>query len=534
MFGFKSIVKYVAVVAAALTMIACGDEAKKSSLASEGNMIPDNAMMAMKIDVAQLFDKALGAPGSDVRKAWGMAKSLVPMYASQMGEIGTLASEVFTDPAALGIRLDEPVVISCTAEVTNFAAEDVDGEVCLVALLDNSNAFVKVADALMKLANEQGNLGMTKEVVNDDCTYYSCSPEENVSLEMAVAPESVVVRIKGSSTQDDKSLKDSMFALFTNGGPEKSEALDAFYASKGDMAMWMDFEGAINMAMPILKEMEPMAVAQLEAYMPMYKNASMVTDLEFKNGETVLKFQAFGSEEMKAYSKKYTTPASGKYLGEIPFVPVFAANVAIKDVAGMVKELSSMGEEFEEVFAYLEALGIDEEILAGFPGNITFALKAAGSEPGIILLTDCGENVWEYLQPVLAEYCDEPIPGTYAYENEICITYEDGTLKAADLNTFIANPYEFDYSESYLGQEIAEGGFVIDLNQLPTYMLSELVEELDMTTYEFLEFVDTVVLNYDIEKMSTTLTLNMGDTSQNFIGKLVQYFVEDLNPAELF
>lgn len=534
MFDYRKFVKFAAAAAAALMVLACGEEKEKFSQASEGNMIPDNAVMAMKIDGAQLFDKALGSPGSEVRQAWNMVKAAVPMYAASMGEMGTLAGDVVKDPAALGLRLDEPVVVSFAAELEDYAAEEGNVEVCLVALLDDSNAFVKVADAVMDLANEQAGAVMTKELVGETYTYYAYTPEEGVSLDMGVAEKSVVVRFKASTSEDDKSLKTSMLGLFNNGGPAKTDGLDAFYASKGDMTVWMDFEGTINMAMPAMEQMDPSSVAQLKAYMPMYKDASMVSDLVFKEGQTVLQFKMYGSEEMMAYTQKYNTSASDKYLDDIPFYPVLAVNVAIKDFAGMVDEMCKVNKEYKEVLGYLSSLGIDDGLLAGFPGNITFALDGNGigqrDVPGMILMMDCGENVWELAKQYLPMVAEEVMEDVYCIEDMFCVAYAGGTLVAADVETFLAEPVDFDYAETYLGKEISMGGMALDLNSLPKGILDEVAEEIDysMTGEELLEFFDSMVIRSSQDQMTATVTLNMGDQSENLLAKILSYAVQSV------
>ena len=93
MFGINRMFKLVAVVAASVMIVACGQDKEKVSAASENNMIPDNAVFALKIDAQQLWEKALGNPDSEFRLTWNMAKSYVPMYAASLGVIGTIAAD---------------------------------------------------------------------------------------------------------------------------------------------------------------------------------------------------------------------------------------------------------------------------------------------------------------------------------------------------------------------------------------------------------------------------------------------------------
>lgn len=532
----KGMFKFIAVAAAALMMAACGND-KEYSQASEGNMIPDNAVIAMKVNAAQIWDKALGAEDSQLRQAWDEAKSLVPIYAAAMGEVGTLVSDAITDPAKLGINLDAPAVVSVSADVMNIKEEKAVVEVCLALLLDDSKAFVNCVDKVLDLAKKEAGLIMNKEVVDDAYTYYSCSPEKDVYVDMGIADNSVTVRIQGGTLAKDADHKASMMGLYANGGPAKTEGLDAFYAANGELTAWVDFQAFAETIIPVVESEEPMIAAQMKQYMPMYKGLSYVTDLSFKNGQTVLQMDMFGSEEMVAYTQKYSVAASDKYLADIPFIPMVAVNIAMKDFAGMVNEMCAKDKQIKEGFDYLKTLGIDENLFAGFPGNITFALEGCSLEqsdmPGMILMMDCGENVWEYIKPYLEMYCDEPVPGIYCYANEFCVKYEDGTIKAADLDTFIAafvnGIYGYDYAQSYLGGEIAEGGMVFDLTQLDKADLADLADEVDrdFTAEDLLGFINSVVVTIAPDHMSSTLTLNMGDKNQNLIGKIVQYVAED-------
>ena len=193
MFDFRKTIKLLSVAAAAILMVSCGNKGEKATSATKGNMIPDNAVIAMKVDADQLWNKALGDEGSDMRNYWNMGKSMLSMSAGELGEIGDVVRKVLKDPAALGVCMEEPMVLSVAADLVDVYNEEVDVEVCLVALLDDSGAFVNVVDAVMDVANEEGELGMSKEVVSDSYTYYSAVIDEGVSLDLGVSAESAVL-----------------------------------------------------------------------------------------------------------------------------------------------------------------------------------------------------------------------------------------------------------------------------------------------------------------------------------------------------
>ena len=531
MFNFKRMFKFAAAAAVALGMVSCAGEDIRT--ASEGNMIPDNAVFAMQVNAGQLWDKALGAPGSEARQLWAMSKKSLPLVASSLGEIGTLVNDVVSDPAKIGLCMDKPMVLSFSADMNNFADEQAAGEACLVALLEDSEAFVKTVDSVLKLVRDETGVVISKEEVGSSYAYYSFSIDEEVAVDALVTDESVVIRLKGDTTGEIKNLKASMLELFANGGPAAAKGLDAFYGSKGEFAMWMNYEGIMNMAMPVLESEEPSSVAVFQQYMPMLKGASMVMDLEFKNGQTVLQCKVFGSEEMMKYSEKYYAEASSKYLAEIPFEPCVVVNGAMKDLAGLVKEMSAASPELAEGFEYLESkLGIDEKFIEGLPGLITFALDGRGIDyrelPGFLLLMECDANVWEFAEQYLEMYADEVEEDLYCIEDMFCISYAEGTLKVADIYTFISQPDEFSYEDSYLGQQIEKGGVVIDLSKLPSSVLDAAAREIDysMTGSQLLEFVNSIVINY--HDTTSIVTLNMGDSKENLLGKFVQTALEEV------
>lgn len=532
MLNFKRIFKLATATAVSLVMVACASE-DKIPTASEGNMVPDNAVFAMKVNAGQLWEKALGAPGSEARKGWDMTKKSLPLVTSSLGELGTLVNEAVSDPAKIGLCMDKPVVLSFSADMTKFAEEQASGEAYLVALLNDSEAFVKTVDAVLKQVRKETGAEISKEEVGSSYAYYSCSPDEEVAVDALVTKEAVVIRLIGDTAGNIQNMKESMLVLFANGGPADAKGLDAFYGSKGELATWMNYDGIVNMALPVLEAEEPSSVAVFQQYMPMFKGASMVADLEFKNGQTVLQSKVFGSEEMMKYSEKYYAEASSKYLAEIPFEPCVVVNGAMKNLAGLVKEMSEASPELAEGFEYLESeFGIDEKFIEGLPGLMTFALDVRGLDyreiPGFLLLMECDASVWEFAEQYLEMYANEVEEDVYCIEDMLCISYAEGTLKVADIYTFISQPDEYSYEDSYLGQQIEKGGIVIDLSKLPSSVLDEFAHEIDysMTGSELLEFVNSMVINYS--DMTSTVTLNMGDSQENLLGKIVQTAMEEV------
>lgn len=532
MYIFRRMFKFAAVAAAACVIVACSSDKDKNTLPSKGNMIPDDAVIAMKVDLDQLWNKALGDQDSDVRSYWNMGKSMLSMSAGELGEMGDVVKQIVKDPSTSGLCVDEPMVVSFAADIKDVNFEEFDVDVCLVALLDDSNAFVKVADAFMAVANEEGELGMTKEIVSDSYTYYSCPVEEDVTLDLGVFAEAAVLRLKANTISQNQGLKENMLELFADGGPDNTEGLDAFYASKGDMALWLDFETVLDMALPILENENPGVTAQLEAYMPMYENASMVSELTFKDGQTVLQFMIFGSEEMKKYGQKFNAVSSDKFFQYIPRTSAMVMNFAFADMPGLVEEFSKMGPDYAEAIELLkENLGIDEELLAGLPGVITLALSVNSVDqdvtPGIYFIMDCKENVWEFAKTYLDMYAEDCGNDTYVIEDMCVITYNNDTLYAMDMASYNDGEVYDSFLNSPHAKDIAKGGFVFDLAAFPEDILDSLAEEFDyeMSGSELLEYVSSVVVTVSDDHMTSTLEVNMDDKEHNLLEKLVLYVI---------
>lgn len=141
---------------------------------------------------------------------------------------------------------------------------------------------------------------------------------------------------------------------------------------------------------------------------------------------------------------------------------------------------------------------------------------------------ECDANVWEFAEQYLEMYADEVEEDLYCIEDMLCISYAEGTLKFADIYTFISQPYEYSYGDSYLGQQIEKGGVVIDLSKLPSSALDAVAREIDysMTGSQLLEFVNSIVINY--HDTTSTVTLNMGDESENLLSKIISYVAESV------
>lgn len=522
--SFGRILKFAAVAAASFIVAGCiGND---GLLASKGDMVPDNAIAAVKVNADQLWNKALGEPGSRARDMWQTGKSMASMYAAEFGEIGDVLRQILNDPDALGVDMKEPMVLSFAGEISEMNDMDGQAEMCLVALLDNSDAFLKVADAAVTFAKAEAGVVVFKDVEKEDYTHYEFVVDEGVSVDLGVTEESAVLRFKFDSTGNTEGLSDSMLALFAGEGPQDTDGIEAFYDSDADLAAWGDFDAMLNVMLPVIEEEDPAIAEQLQPYIEMYAGAAIVYDLDFQDGKTVLNVGVYGSEELEAYADKYNKKASDKFFKQLPEPAFVAFNAAIKDFAGIVDEMCRINPDYVDLLAYLEEeYDFNKELLNGFPGLVTFALTGAGlysDVPAFGLMMECDESVWEYAQEYLAEYAEADENGVYNIGEMVYIGYTDGYVYAKDAETFNGlNSSSF--ADNAYAKTIAKGGAVVDLEALSADVLDDLASEISyyMEGEDLLEYVTSVVVDPSDDFMSATVTVNMGDKNHNLLEKLV-------------
>ena len=528
---FKTLMKLSAAAAVVLGMVACGGEGDGGAkLATKDNMIPGDAVMAIKVMPEQLWEKAVGDPDSKISRMVSRAKFGVDMNAGSLGEFGELVSEVMNDPAALGVALNEPVVLSVSADLEKIAVEKASLDLCMVAVLDDQKSFVSFIDTAIEFVEENGAAEVKKSKAGG-YTHYELFAENGVYVDLGVTSGTAIFRFSYDTISKSKNLKKSMTKLFADGGPKNTGGLADFYASKSDVAVWTDVAGVVETLMPAIEMSGEFDVKMLEEYMPMYEDASMVSTLDFYDGQTVVKIQSYGSEEMVAKAMKYNEAASGKYFKYLPASSVFVANVAIKDFPGLVDELCSMSDEYAYMFEYLsEEYGVNEELLAGMPGTITVAVDGTDIDtreyPGFMVSVECDRNVWEFAKQYLAEEAEKLDEDVYYVEDKFYVFYDEGFVNLVDSNMIVARfGGSYSFADTKLGKEIQKGGFVFNIEALPSYLLDSVAENVDyyMTGRDLLEYLNSVVVTASDDFMASTITLNMGDKEHNMLEKVLEF-----------
>ena len=551
---FNGLLKLSAVAAAVLGMNACGSNSseassnaswdsvvagsaeaqKKLELIPSYDMIPDNAVLAVKVMPGQLFDKTLGDPGSQGYELWeDFRDEIIAVLYSEDDMSGMLAG-LIESPEFFGVSMDEPIVLSFAGNFDNVMRDEAAMEIFLTTRVADRGRFEAFVN--MVLARIDSDEEVKKQVVNSTYTHYEIAKDnrDGVALDMALMGDIVVARFTADTIDGISDLKTSMQSLFANYGPKKTEGLLDFYASQADMAVWIDLERGIDLVLPVLKAQDPTTAAQLEQFMPLYKGASFVTDLTFMDGKTVLEMRTFGSDALKANAVKYNTSSSDKFFNHLPYTSAVVVNVAIKDFPGLVDQLCATNADYAEAFEMLELYaGLDKSVYAGFPGVMTMALDGEGLDdrdiPGFALCMECKENVWDLIREYLGEIASKVGANKYSIQGEVYVSYNGDAVIMTDKNTErkIRNGYRT-FAEAPMAHVVRNSGMMIDLNNIPRNLISTALEEVGdvMTVNEFLEFISSASITVAPDFMTSTLTLNMNDKQHNLLEKLVLFIAE--------
>ncbi len=521
---FKNFIKLTASAAVMMLLGACGSEdAPEVTLASKGNMVPDNSIMAIKVMPEQIWNKSFGVRGSEAYELWEYGKDQLTYLLNGMGDFGKVAKSVLDDPANLGVNLKEPLVVSYSADVAKLLSRNPQMEMTVVALLDDSGAFVKVFDSLMDLAKKNGEAEITREA-SGSFTYYKMSKSgEPFFLDLGVTPESAVLRLSINTPDSAKDSKASMSNLFAAGGPDDKEGIKAFHDSKGDAAVWINLDEIVSSLIPAIKEKAPKdARAIITEVASFFKGASAVADINFKDGETVMTANVLGSEKINELVQRYFKKASDKYFTEIPDNYAVVLNAAVKDLPGLVDIISSVPGVKEE----LRKAGIDKKVLAGGPGVITMAVDMLEeyyeSDAKYVICLDADRTLWNFLENKISDKADELYEDFYVKDDK-GLQYRDGSLCLMDENAYGDIQY-IDYygsfADSNYAQYIEDGGILFMLRQIP---------QLAETAYE--TGVEACAIAPTETMTGLKATIVMSDRYSNMLEQFAEYFAKEIRRA---
>ena len=523
--------KLAAVAAVVLGMSACGGKQKKDSIgskdlevpsqleiasnssASSVNLIPDNAIIALKVMPKQLFDKMLGDPNSALALQWNELRFQLQMVAP-----------AFSNPSKAGLNLDKPMIITLSGHIADVENEEAAIELCVIADLTDRDLFIKSFDDLIEMASDEAEI--SKDYTSSSYTHYVIASDEIHAFDLGVMSKVLVARIKYDPAGNIGDLKKSMSQLFSNRGTEHAEGIQEFYSSGSDFAAWLDFGETMDFIMPLLNKAESVDLKALDQYMPMLETSSIVAGLDFQNGKTVFDVKLIGLDSVKEDINKYLTASSGRFLQYLPSSSVMVANIAFQNLDELVDRVCEENEELAEMFEALqENIGLDDEMLAGLPGEVILAIDGNGinerETPGLMAIMECDSNLWEFIEGYLEEYATYEAENTYMIQDAFYISYSpyENALLLIEANTYMGG-----FAETAFAEEIKNGGFVFDMTQLPDDVLDSIAagEMYYMTGRELLEYASSLVIVPSADFMGATITLNMGDQSHNLLEKAVE------------
>lgn len=514
----KRLVAMFVATASVLFAVSCSEEtAVNVKLASKDNMIPDNAVLAVKVMPEQFWGKLMGNPGSKAQNLWNMAKLYLPLEINKYGEFGKVIKAAMDDPATLGVRLNEPIVMTMSLDLNETAREKSTGEICFVALLENSESFIKAVDALVEYAEVDGGMDIQKSS-SDSYTHYQAF-SEIASIDLGVTSESAVLRYtRYHESNVPTDLSSSMVKLFANGKQSSKSGVTGFYSSTSDLALWLDFEGAVNAFVPMVKDEKPEAADMLEGVSSFYEGVSLFAQLDFKKGETVMSLDVCGSEKIKEVAQKYLTEASDEQFKYLPNSALVTANLAIKDLPGLVDEICGLNEGFSQTLA---EVGINDYLIAGGPGQIAVAFTPRYGKLQYGLAVECTRNVWDFLKrriskknPGLVEWYTEDVG---VVNDETIFMYYEGAVRTYDQYAYYLATYGNTFNLSDYAEDIKDGGIVLNLRAMDNY--PEVFDEMDL---------DAWVMTFSEGFTGVKLSLKMSDKSSTLLDKVVNFAADQI------
>ncbi len=539
---FGRILKLTVVVAVLLGSVSCGGNNKDSenkdskqtivvkkktmeTLNSVGkeNMVPDGAVAAMKIMPQQLWTKTIGQPGSQGYDLWQNVKSQSSLLSLGLGELGSMLTDAFDNPDALGLSLTEPLVLSVALDPKTASETNQSFELYVVATLSSRASFEKFMDALVPFAGKATDRKITKEIIADTFTYYNLYSENSQYADLAILEKSAVLRFSYSADKQSDDLKKSMSELFADGRHKGSDAMKDFYATGADVALWLDYD----------KVMSFMPESGMD--MSMFKGSSIVSDLDFSNGKTVLNVKMHGSEKIKEYAQKYNAVASDKYFKYLPASSVLVMNAAVKDLPGLLDEYAAMNPELTEYLEYFEdEFGFDQDLLAGISGQVVIAVdgRNLGNDdeiPGVIAFVECEESVWDYIEESVSGYSQKYGRNTYLLADNLIVKYDGCALVFGNEKTISGGSSVF--ADTAFSKEISTGGVLLNLEELPISLLNELIDECDipLSGRELLKYMSSITVSSSYDHMSGTITCNMGDKKHNMLELLFSEIISQMS-----
>ena len=558
---FKStFTKFFTVVAASVLLASCAEEEKVSL-----PLAPEDAVFAAKVDVKSIYEKSLG-DGSAASENIMQNLQAALMQAGAPTPVENILKKALNNPmTAFGLNLNQPVLVSATMDV---ASENVG--VYFSLPLSDKALFCMILDQVYAKASKSSeydseydyygreNLSPSKETLSGGTDFYFFGGAADNYACCAVAGNAAVVYVSNQSLgKNGQAGKAAIEKLLSQSGSCTGAGFDAFMASQDDLAIWYDVDSLLDMAMPMIKQEDMSLYAVLEMLKPYFEGVSVRGSLDFEKGKTVVGFSVDGPQQMKDMVAKYTAVPSDKFFSTLPASSVVAANIAISK-----KALSDTWTELlndPSIGAYLKQgaaqFGIGEEFISGLPGTITAGLTVgADGNPVGALAIECDKYVYDTVMNLLEAHSgmvESTGLDTYMiYEEEYDYDsynyyygYSPTPVKTRIASVVYVNGAAIITTDSMLGVQtgyrsaasrlISNGGFVLDVVNLPSDLMNELTKELSSELHMWinpsmvLDWVSSVSLTAK-DGLNTELSVNMGDQQHNILQKLIAVISQEL------
>lgn len=495
----------------ALLMISCAGEKEKA--ATPEVLVPQDAQIALKLDVKSVLDKAIDEDNEAVQE-------IVEGVKMVMSE--------FQEKGELGIDLEKPLVLSGV-----FDIEDEECDLYMAVTLSDKAKFDATLSEFVKLADEM-DIQVNKSALKSGQDVYEVLYDEiGYPVYLGVDKTSAVVFVPVETEMDGK---DALEELYAQAGCPAYEGFDAFVKASDDLTLWAASDVFVDELMDVFYD-DPSLAELVESFMPdmdMFEGSSMLVGLNFLDGKTVLTYANYVSEELAAYSGKFMGTASDKYFNLIPENAFLVANMAIDGLDSLFDSLME-NEEVSEAFSSLSFLGINEDIFEALPGTITLAVAENSEDcmemPEFVVAIECGEKIYDLLKTfVLSRYAERE-GNAYNVFDMCYVAYVDGAIVAMSPNLWAASSdgegLAQNFNSSPYASTISSFGVLFDLESISEELMSEFLDDSSLDKETITEFCSSAVFETG-KNLDGSITLNMADKDHNLLEKIVELALEEI------
>ena len=540
----KKMFRYVLVTCISImTITSC------SSDYNPENLVPENAIMAIKVDVGDLYKKSF--EDNDVTKKL-IAEIRKGVNEIPDAEIKGLYNNALDNPVeAYGLDLDEPVIISVTHPgKINRGSKDLIAVYAAMAISDYDVAK-KFVDRVYQAAKADSycyGYPTSKSSINDDVEFYHFGYADGVMISCALSEDFLLFYMTEDRNNADRKAKTAIEDLLSQKNPCSAPGFEDFIDADNSVDFWMNIEAVANIGFNEIKGelygKNEMAAMLMKS---MLNGMAVNGYLDFDEGKTEMGMKMHYSDAMKEQIEKFYQEPSSKFLELLPAETVCAFNVAINN-AGLQKAWDdAMKNPLVQMYMGEAAeFGVSKSLISGLPGTITFGC-AMNDDDGVgdaVLAVECDKNAYKTVMRLLEnEGMAEDMGNGYSFVEKrydyMIDDYRKEVLAYAIYNddkecAVIMTPsvwkksnggknIESNYHKSDSADDIEDGGFVFDFTKIRPQYMRNLLRGVDrhFTVSNFLDFMASIVLTYDEDEVD--VVWNMGDQDRTILQAIVNF-----------